>query len=107
MQGIDTVFRNAAINVDAVHEREENNLCTAAPPLKKENRRGGCTQAREEKGTSLLGPRSGSLAGYIPNIGRLQGNMVLWIVIEVINTVAPEGRITIVDIHRSESRSGK
>ena len=59
VQGIDTVFRNGAINVDAVHEREENNLCTAAPPLKKENRRGGCTQAREEKGTSLLGPRSG------------------------------------------------
>ena len=60
---------------------------------------------RGEKGTCLLGPRCGNLADHLPNIARQEGDMVLWLVIEVINTVAPEGKITIVDIHRRESKS--
>lgn len=71
VQGIDTVFRNAVIYVYTVHERGE-------------------------KGNCLLGPRSGNLADHLPNFARQESDMVLWLVIKVIITVAPEGTATIV-----------
>ena len=46
---------------------------------------------------------AGRLADQLSNIGRQEGDMVLCLVLEVINTVAPEGRITMIDIDRYES----